>query len=320
MTNNTISRWASHAASWKKGIKRVWLNENPSRALGWALAAPVAHFTRFADIDLFAPFSESIYNREWDLLIILDACRVDLLHEVAEEYEFISSIETIYSLGADSTEWMEKNFTKKEYTTEVQNTCYITGNPHTEMLSSTDRFGYVDEVWRSAFDYEKGFMPPRPITERAVSTGRTQEWDRVIVHYMQPHFPSIPCLDLGSTMNPENVGSEWDSIWKRLSEGNAKKEEVWDAYKKNLHHILDEIEILLQNIDAKKAVISSDHGNAIGELGFYGHVRVPIRSIREVPWCQTVARDEETLNPEIKPPHNGDSFDLDQQLTALGYK
>lgn len=317
---NMISECLSLVQSWWDGVQRIWQQEGAQTAIGWALVSPIWHFSNAAGIDLLSPISESVYESEWDLLIILDACRADLLQEVAEEYDFIDSVDTIYSLGGDSTGWIRENFVRSKYQEQVQDTCYITGNPHTDIVLTGREFKYLDEVWKYAFDYDNGVMPPRPITERAVAVGRQQNCDRLIVHYMQPHFPSLPNLTLGSTMNPKTVGTEWESIWKQLEEGKIEKQVVWAAYRENLRYILDEVELLLENIAADKVVISADHGNAAGELGFYGHQDVPIPAIRKVPWCETTSHDKKTLIPDPKRPDNTTSFDREEQLDALGYK
>ena len=61
---------------------------------------------------------ESIDTREWDVLLILNDCRMDLLHEVADEYDFVQEIDTLYSLGSKSPDWMRRNF-KSTYTNET---------------------------------------------------------------------------------------------------------------------------------------------------------------------------------------------------------
>lgn len=42
----------------------------------------------------------NVFTRDWDLLVILDACRVDAMREVAGEYEFIQKVDSIRSVGA----------------------------------------------------------------------------------------------------------------------------------------------------------------------------------------------------------------------------
>lgn len=48
--------------------------------------------------------------------------------------------------------------------------------------------------------------------------------------------------------------------------------------------VLDEVELFLNNINANKVVISSDHGETFGELGFYGHpAGCPHPVVKKVP-------------------------------------
>jgi len=315
-----LSQTGSLVESWVFGTGRVLIQEGVRSAAGWALVSPVGHLSRSRYFDPFRFLSESIYETEWDLLVILDGCRVDLMREVVGEYSFLGPVGTKYSLGADSTEWIQKNFANELDRERLKNTCYITGNPHTELTLIGDELGYLDEVWKYGFDYDKGVMPPRPITDRAISVGRSTDFGRYVVHYMQPHFPSIPRLDLGSTMNPKTVGDEWDSIWDQLEQGEVSEEVVWEAYQDNLRYVLNEVDVLLRNFHAENTIISADHGNAFGEFGFYGHPRIPISPIRKVPWCESSASDRETMQPEITPPESDSSFNKNEQLQALGYK
>jgi len=40
------------------------------------------------------PDGTPIYEREWDVLVVLDACRLDLMEGVADEYEFIERVDS----------------------------------------------------------------------------------------------------------------------------------------------------------------------------------------------------------------------------------
>jgi hypothetical protein len=84
------------------------------------------------------------------------------------------------------------------------------------------------------------------------------------------------------------------------------------------------VELLLDNVDADRVVISSDHSEAFGEYGVYGH---PIGAlhphVRNVPWAITTANDSGTYTPEIPCPSASDEVsrrDVDETLEALGYK
>ena len=71
-------------------------------------------------------------------------------------------------------------------------------------------------------------------------------------------------------------------------------------------------------------MLSSDHGEAFGEWGLYGHYRhVPVRALREVPWVKTSATDKQTYEPALEPPENSndeDDSDAEERLNALRYR
>jgi len=52
----------------------------------------------------------NVFTREWDVLILLNTCRVDALREVAPEYDFNEEVNSIRSVGGRSPEWVAKTF------------------------------------------------------------------------------------------------------------------------------------------------------------------------------------------------------------------
>ncbi|WP_049935579.1 alkaline phosphatase family protein [Haloplanus natans] len=270
-------------------------------------------------LDPYVP-GESIFAREWDVLLILDACRPDLLGEVADKYDFLPTHpETIRSKASSSRVWMDRNFTP-EWRVEMQETAYITGNPFSNDHVDPNAFALIDEVWKYAWDDERGTVPARPITDQAIETARSHNPERLLVHYMQPHFPSVPD-PIGSAIDLYTFGEEWESVWDDLEAGRISKERVWESYLANLNYVLDDVELLLENMDADTVVISADHGNAFGEFGFFGHPpRNPHPSVRRVPWVETRATDSGKYEPE--PSEQVDSIseeDVTSRLEDLGY-
>jgi glucan phosphoethanolaminetransferase (alkaline phosphatase superfamily) len=86
--------------------------------------------------------------------------------------------------------------------------------------------------------------------------------------------------------------------------------------------VLDDVELLLENLDAETVVISSDHGNAIGEWGLYGHpTHVPLSCLVDVPWYRTTAEDIRTHEPESRDPDQEPltSEEVKDRLADLGY-
>lgn len=259
-----------------------------------------------------------IYDKNWDLLIVLDACRVDLMEEVSPDFEYIDEVGSIRSMDTMTREWMIKNFTS-DYKKEMGETIYICGNPMSgSMLDSSD-FLQLDEVWTYSWDDDIGTVPPRPITNSAISASRKNSPNNMIVHYMQPHYPFIAGRDFDSRIKLGEFGSGNQNVWTRLRTNEIEKPVLWNSYRENLKIVLDEIKILLNNVDADTAVISSDHGNALGEYGIYGHpIHMPINVIQMVPWIETKAEDQGTHDP---PRINRSALNesAKERLQRLGY-
>lgn len=273
----------------------------------------------------------NIYDEEWDLCVIIDACRADMFHEVADSYDWmVSESRTRRSVGAATRNWLRRTFTADRQDKMAQ-TDYVMGNAYADLILDADDFQTLDKVYEYAWDHEVGATPARAVTERGIDTARNGAGDRLIVHYLQPHFPSIPD-HLGYNMNREAFrnhsldegGVEWDGVWPALENGEVTAERVWEAYRENLRYVLNEVELLLQNVDAENAILSSDHGNAFGEWWAYGHpsgVFVPVN--RNVPYVEVAANDEETIEPSLER-HEAATEDseeaVNERLAALGYR
>lgn len=259
-----------------------------------------------------------IYERDWDLLIVVDACRLDLMREVAPGYDFIDDVTGFRSLDSMTRWWMKKNFVPT-YAQEMAETAYVCGNPFSKDALDADDFLALDEVWKYVWE-DPGTVPPRAITDRTIAAARDHDPDRLIAHYMQPHCPFIPRPDLTRGKRLDRFGNqEWDDVWQKLRAGKLSRDEVWTGYRENLELALDDIELLLENVDAETVVITSDHGNALGEWLVYGHPpSMPLDCLRVVPWIETTAVDRETYVPKTERTNDTDTSREDQ-LAALGY-
>ena len=306
-------------SAWLASRSQITRERGVRRAVSLSMQDIVRQVGRF--VVPYDPRTTSIYKRGWDTLIILDGCRVDALSTVAPEYEFLpSNIPSIHSTASASKDWMRANFTK-EYTSEIRQTTYVTANPFSEEEINSRTFADLDEVWRYGWDEERGTVPVRNVTDRAIAAGRDGS-DRLIVHYMQPHFPSVRD-PLGSKINIESFGEGWNSVWDRLEKGELSVGRVWESYLENLRYVLDDVEILLSNLDANTVIISADHGNAFGEWNVYGHPPgCPVDTVCRVPWVETTATDTTDYEPALERPDDkasatGDA--VEQRLQDLGY-
>lgn len=308
---------------------------------------------------------EPIWDRDWDLLIILDACRLDLIKSVEDEFGFLGGGEVFTSSGSTTIEYLVNNF-DDSYLSEMEDTAYITGNPNSvrafpyhyptscecgeELNPSFDSIYHdgevtcgccgdtisgnrkvpvqiLREVWRDKWENEIGTIRPRPITDAAIQTARTENVKRMIVHYMQPHHPflSAPDLDKGSYIadGDEYRKKKSKNIWEKLEKNDLDRERVWEEYQNNLRIVLEDVELLTKNVDFDKPIITSDHGNALGEYGVYGHQGgMPLDCLVKVPWYETTVVDRENYDPSESLNINTDvnSEEIKERLSDLGYR
>lgn len=257
---------------------------------------------------------ESIFDREWDILVILDACRRDIIESVEGDYEFLTKKDRFRSMGSMSREWMQKNFSDA-YSDELSQTAYVSGNVFTDDYADPNQFAYLDEVWKYA--WEDGTVPARAITDRGIDVHRKKNPDRMILHYMQPHAPSVPD-PIGEGMALPEDEDDWTSAPELLRRGAVTKDRLVESYRMNLRYVLDDVRLLLENVNAEHVAITADHGEAFGEWHVYEHPdHMPLDVLREVPWYETSATDSATYEPSIE--RSDKTGDRDEKLRALGY-
>ena len=275
-------------------------------------------------IDNRFQIGKPIWDEDWDVIIVLDACRVDLMRSVCDEYEFLPSsqnLETIRSIGSMSKDWIERTFSS-DFQKYISTTAYVTGNCFTQKAKFECKPEILDEVWTYAWDDSISTIPARPITDRAIDTWQSQSPapNKMIVHYMQPHVPFVNAPDIGDYGDPDDFGERFADIWSRVGE-DIDYQTVWDAYLDNLRYALEDVRLLLNNIDANSVVITSDHGNAIGEWGLSGHPSGALHpTIRRVPWIETTASSDGSYTPNTKKIDRDKQRNVEERLSALGYK
>jgi hypothetical protein len=293
------------------------------------------------------PIGLNVFDRDWDVLLLLDTCRVDALREVEDEYSFLEDIEEVWSVGSTSKEWVEQTFTE-QYTGEIANTAYITGNPFSNTLLGErqrteygttygtwiqqewvnklikddivdiESLGHLEPLWGttgSDAPFERSQHPPQ-LTDYTIRAARDSEFDRVITHYMQPHSPYF------STSNFYDELEEYEKRpFEAIVTGDEEdRQQVWDAYIDNLRYVLDHIETLLENTDGT-VVITADHGELLGDHGMHYHMPGnPHPKLKKVPWVEIETTDQQTYNPDVSLTGHENAEDVSEdQLEALGY-
>jgi len=251
---------------------------------------------------------------------------------IRDEYPFLEDVKSMWSVGSTSEEWLSFTFTK-QHLSEIQNSVYVTANPHVDAVLrhrasipvnialptgprayptvDAEDFQYLNQVNAYAFDETLQCVPPRAVTDVAIDAARNRDPDRLIVHYMQPHVPHIGDV--------HGLGAD---VFARLQRGEISRIEAWRSYMENLRLVLQEIELLLSNVDADIVLIRADHRGGFGRYRFYSHpFASPLPAIRRVPVIRTLATDHGTYIPSSNPPEETESTQKSKQrqLESLGY-
>lgn len=273
---------------------------------------------------------------DWDILVILDACRVDLARETFPD----RNVQAVWSPASTSIDWIQRHFSG-EYREHWQDAAYISANPfsdhdtpHAQSADLTSKdLGYLDLVYQHGFQDVDGIKttPPETVTDAAIHAWRTQDVDRMIVHYMQPHQPFRSKPEWESVYsNLENLAGEVNEggpdIWHRLRHGEFTHDEVWEAYRDNLEWVWRDVsERLLRNVDGR-VLVSSDHGNGMGEWGTWSHPPGDITPhVRRVPVIGPIlTEDMREVDPDPQPSDDESTGprpenNVNEQLDALGY-
>lgn len=266
------------------------------------------------------PEGVNFFSEDWDVLLILDACRVDLMESVCNQYDFLSTVESRNSNATYSLGWLENTFPPLDEQM-LETTGYVTANPFADDLPEAvvDTLGLYEPLHQYAWDNDQNTVWAEPVTDHAISAWRDNDLERLVVHYMQPHYPFR-----GEEWSRAQSIEEWgefnfeDEVWTLLRDRKIKRGEVWEAYRRNLEYVLESVSLFLSAVNAETVAITADHGNALGERGIYGHPPgVPLRCVQEVPWVTTDA--ERTTDYEPEEHYTNDTLSRQEKLAHLGY-
>lgn len=267
-----------------------------------------------------------VMARDWDNLLILDAARPELTAEcdLPEAWQ----LSTITSPASESHGFMQATWEGKQF----YDTVYVTSNPHAYKLPS-DTFHYVENLLDSEWDKELMTVTPADVVKRASEIIEMYPDKRLIVHFMQPHFPFLSEAgqqidDSGITVHLDNDEEieRGSQPWQKIESGSLEPDVVVEAYQENHALAISYAEELVCQLTGK-TVITADHANLLGErlaplyIQKYGHPKdLPAPSLTTVPWidvpCDTRRR---IISDPPKSDENTNAKIVDDRLQALGY-
>lgn len=217
----------------------------------------------------------NLQDLEWDNLVILDACRHDIYEEVngPTNYNF--------SKGSMTRNYIRENFSEGDWSDVV----YISSNPRFgngifNEVTGRDLEDCFFEVFNSWKNSEDPFSPENVVRDAKTAQKLFPE-KKIIIHFMQPHIP----FDNHSESSEKYVftGENYD-VWRAVMREEVDAQGAIRQYLKNLEFVMPYVENLVEELEGL-SVITSDHGNLIGEGNYYGHPRgYSSVGLRKVPW------------------------------------
>ncbi|MFB6200096.1 MAG: hypothetical protein ABEJ83_04405 [Candidatus Nanohaloarchaea archaeon] len=230
------------------------------------------------------------------LLIILDACRYDILNEVANDY-FDVEVRPVYGASRNTFDWGRQVWPEEYDVRYVSGAPPVNSEPREDRTDDDKRVlyeGYVPsehlknirDAWHDVWEEDKG-IPPEEITQIALEDIDVKP---LVVHYYQPHLPFLGEKDPESVLSKDMVEGKNTidlDIWEMAKKGKIEKAELTEMYESNLRRVLETAKTLVNLSDHDKVVITADHGEALGEYGVYGHPKhIDHPKVREVPWVE----------------------------------
>ncbi|MDB2276556.1 hypothetical protein PM022_18945 [Halorubrum ezzemoulense] len=277
------------------------------------------------------PAGIDVFDEDWDTLVILDACRYDMFEKVNHIEGELTAKE---SKASSTTECLHSNVDNRY----LRDTVYVTANPQLERNRENwdVDFYEVINVWLDeGWDKETGTVLADTMTEAAITVHEQFTQKRLVDHYMQPHYPFVPSdtkldKDHLASIETSKDDATGENVWaqKFIGELDQSRSEFWDVYNTNLEYVLKHVENLLTEVTGK-TVVTSDHGNYVGEraspipIREYGHPRGMYDDVVvTVPWLEYESGKRREITTAKKGNSTGDldSEIVSDRLQDLGYR
>lgn len=277
------------------------------------------------------PDGINIFDEDWDTLIVLDACRYDMFESASRLDGMLSSR---ISKGSSTVEWLQANFDGRD----LRDTVYVTANPQLERNREKwdITLNETINVWfEDGWDDETGTVLAETMTEAALDAVEQFPHKRLVVHYMQPHYPFVSAntdfdKDHLREIDGNGEGPSDENVWgqKFTGELDISQDELWSMYVANLEYALEHVEELLENLWGK-TVVTADHGNYVGEraspipIQEYGHPRgLYDDPVVLVPWLEQVNGERRgvTMGSGEDSVDNFEQEAVADRLRDLGYR
>lgn len=254
--------------------------------------------------------NELILDEDWDILVVLDACRIDTLKETSP---FDSEIHAAVTQGPNTGTWYRQNFADMDN----DNIIYLSGNPAAADADVANTFFKFEDCYNKYWDDNiktlngEGTVDPQKLARTAIYYNKEYPDKRIVAHFLQPHTPFVDTPATPSNAKYNHAG---------IRKGKVSAEEIMKATSECLDYLSDALREIKKYTDGE-ILITADHGDALGEIGVYGHPPwARIEQVTKVP-RQIIHGDGRNLEIDTLPSNfnNNEGVTRDERLKQLGY-
>jgi len=206
---------------------------------------------------------EQLFQEPWRVLIVFDALRFDVAHEVNNSFKPCDSLVTDFSVKCLTTEWT-KLFLKGQEGSFIH---FFSASPANYFGSKQADNVKLFSLWES--EWKDGTVKPEDMSNSVIEYVReVGQPEKLVVFFLQPHRPYIQAKELEVEFGP--VGMD-DAKIGDLLEGNPELlKSLEEAYTNNFLLAYEEANKITAAVKGP-VLLTSDHGEFLGENGNFGH-------------------------------------------------
>jgi hypothetical protein len=241
--------------------------------------------------------SELLQSVDWRYLVILDACRFDVFKDIYKSVGLRGILREANSEALDTPLWYKKHWSGEHLDVSLIGAHPYPWRPEVDVAKN---FGAAFAVFSDVSNLGWGGVvhPQRMcnFASRILAQRLSAQW---VIHFEQPHLPYIDTMGRAFLQGEIGVGlsgEDWIKYNPKLYEavqawGRQYGWEVLEAcYESSLRETLSVVGLWCTRLRGGKVVITSDHGEHLGEGGTYGHPRGAGPAIlTRVPWLEVAS-------------------------------
>ena len=248
----------------------------------------------FRDYTSWIELFRTLLRRQKFLLIVLDDARYDAFVRVYSKY--LRGLLIKARVPPPNTySWLPRAFSYPEFNDVRVFYASIGIESHDIRIKSfvsRDKKVKVIPIKPNRAKHLRTVLPSE-VNEVIMSMGLS---GRDIIWYAQPHFPWIVDGELSIMLMRDVLIHDYlppDTIRRRLKAIGVPRSRFVKAYYANLVLVLQYVRELVdyvidQGVDYEEIVVTSDHGEMLGELGIYLHQEYDLPQLTIVPWLKLV--------------------------------